>query len=196
MSAAHADQATINTMTKLAKDSCLVGTQFYFNASANGNITFRDPTKPGGQGEIKVDAREGTGAVAIFSDNIRVVADQQIRDCMHPYVMEIFTYIKNNPAPPVTRIIKGQTVGSHAGDPAGDGNDALACVYAEDGWSIVPNSGSLVQDGQPANGSIGITNTEYNSQHFCVTYHIIRTDRGRSAQANAHAQAVQSRPAP
>ncbi|REE17127.1 hypothetical protein B0G71_0064 [Paraburkholderia sp. BL27I4N3] len=194
-STAHADQASVDALTKLAKEGCLVGTQFDFKASAKGNLTFRDPTKPGGQGEVSTDIRNGSGAVAILDERIRVIADQQTRDCMHPFVIKIMNYIIEHPAPPETKTIRGVTVGSHAGDPRADGNDATACAIAEAGWTIVNGSGSLVPDGQPANGSIGITNTDYNTQHFCQTFHIVRADTGHSAQANAYVTAVETRPA-
>jgi hypothetical protein len=95
----------------------------------------------------------------------------------------------------VTKNIRGQTAGSHAGDSPSDGNDATTCAMAESGWTILPGSGTLVTEGQPANGSVSITSENYTPQHYCVTFHIIRDDRGHSAQANAYATAVETRPA-
>jgi hypothetical protein len=188
-----ADQATVDSLTSVAKEGCLVGTQFTFTTSADGSMSFRNPLKPGANGQVTVDLRKGKGAVSYFQEQLRLVADESIQKCMQPYVLRIFDYIVSHPNKE-TRNITGTPVGSHAGDDPADGPDATACAIAEPGWTIKPRSGTLVPEpGQPANGSFGVTHEEYTPQHYCVTFHIVRANRGRSAQATGHATAVQER---
>jgi hypothetical protein len=87
------DQATLDRLVDYAKQGCLVGTQFDFSANVNGDVSFRNPLKPGADGQAAVNVRNATGAVAIFDQQLRLAADQQTRDCMKPFVDKIFSAI-------------------------------------------------------------------------------------------------------
>ncbi|SAL88769.1 hypothetical protein AWB74_08722 [Caballeronia arvi] len=95
------------------------------------------------------------------------------------------------PAPESQRIV-GQVVTSHAGDSPEDGPDATSCVSADvaNGWHIVPGSGHIVTD-SIVNGTLSVTVQDETPDHYCGTFHITRADRGHSAGASAHADAVE-----
>jgi hypothetical protein len=93
------DQATLDRLSGYAKEACLLGTQFDFGANVNGNVTFSDPTKPGAEGKASVNVRNSKGAAAIFEEKLRAVADQQTRDCMKPYIDQIFKAVLSVNAP-------------------------------------------------------------------------------------------------
>jgi len=87
---AAVDQDTLDRLVGYAKQACLVGTQFDFNADVKGNVTFRNPLRPGAEGKAAVNVRNSTGAAAIFDEQLRVIADQNTRECMKPYIDQIF----------------------------------------------------------------------------------------------------------
>jgi hypothetical protein len=84
------DQATLDRLVEYAKAGCLSGNQFDLYADVNGNLTFKNLLKPGAEGKAAVNVRNSPGASAIFDQQLRLVADQQIRDCMKPYIDKIF----------------------------------------------------------------------------------------------------------
>ena len=88
-----ADQATLDHLVEYAKQACLVGTQYDFNADLSGNITFKNPLKPGGEGKAAVNVRNSTGAAAIFDQQLRVAADENTRRCMGPRIDKIIAYV-------------------------------------------------------------------------------------------------------
>jgi hypothetical protein len=90
---AAVDQATLDRLVDYAKQGCLSGSQFDFNADVNGNVTLKNLLKPGAEGKASVNVRNSAGATAIFEQQVRVVADQQVRDCMKPYIDRIFQFI-------------------------------------------------------------------------------------------------------
>ncbi|SAL80472.1 hypothetical protein AWB67_05630 [Caballeronia terrestris] len=92
----------------------------------------------------------------------------------------------------LSRRIRSTSYVSHAGDDPSDGNDVKACVSAEDGWIIKNGSGHVVID-SIANGSLSPPAQEETPDYYCATFHIIRSDRGRSAGLEAHVEAVQTR---
>jgi hypothetical protein len=66
------------------------------------------------------------------------------------------------------------------------------CIRATVGWTLVPGSGVLVQD-EVANGAPGLGPKEETPDHFCQIFHIVRTDRGRSAGVTMHVEAKETR---
>jgi hypothetical protein len=87
------EQTTLDLLVSYAKQGCLSGKQFDFSANVNGNISFKNPLTPGAEGKTSINIRDAPGAAAIFTEQIRVVADQQIRDCMKPYIDQIFAAV-------------------------------------------------------------------------------------------------------
>lgn len=89
------------------------------------------------------------------------------------------------------RRIRSQNYVSHAGDDPSDGPDANVCIQASDGWKIKKGSGQIVIE-SIVNGSLGQPlPPEESEDHYCATFHIVRSDRGRSAGVAAHLEAVE-----
>jgi hypothetical protein len=70
------------------KQLCLSGTQFDLKADVKGNLQLIRLT-PGAEGSASVNVRNSTGAAAIFDDKVRQVADEDIRNCIKPYIGKI-----------------------------------------------------------------------------------------------------------
>jgi hypothetical protein len=87
------EQPILDRLVEIAKQGCLIGTEFQFKADISGNVEFRNPLKPGADGHAAVNVRNSPGATAIFDQQLRLAADNKIRDCMKPYVDQIFTAI-------------------------------------------------------------------------------------------------------
>ncbi|MGF6765976.1 hypothetical protein P3T24_006317 [Paraburkholderia sp. GAS33] len=100
------------------------------------------------------------------------------------------------PAPPGASLrqrVQGSVETSHAGDAPGDGPDVTSCVKAdvEHGWNILRGSGRIVAD-TTVNGALGITKQDETDDRYCGTFHVVRTDPGRSAGVQGHAEAVET----
>lgn len=90
ISEAHAtDQQTLDRLVEYAKQACLVGKQFDFHADENGNLSFKNLLKPGEEVKIDTNIRQSPGASAIINDQLRIVADKQIQECMTPFITRI-----------------------------------------------------------------------------------------------------------
>jgi hypothetical protein len=82
------DQTTIDQVVNVAKIGCLLGNEFTFDAKANGDITFLR-LKPGVEGGVHTNIKEDPGAPGIIDQQLKVIASQQIRDCMKPYIQKL-----------------------------------------------------------------------------------------------------------
>lgn len=102
--AVAADKETLDRLVGYAKQACLIGTQFDLHADENGTLSFKNLLKPGEEVKIDTSARKSSGASAIFDQQLRVVADRQIQECMKPYIDKIFsaTLGTATPLPPST----------------------------------------------------------------------------------------------
>jgi hypothetical protein len=90
ISEAHAtDQQTLDRLADYAKQACLVGTQFDFHADENGNLSFKNILKPGEEVKIDTNIRKSAVASAIINDQLRIIADKQIQECMTPFITRI-----------------------------------------------------------------------------------------------------------
>jgi len=82
------DQTPIDQVVNVAKIGCLLGNEFTFDAKVNGDITFAK-LKPGLETGIHTNLKEDPGAPEIIDQQLKIVATQQIRDCMKPYVQKL-----------------------------------------------------------------------------------------------------------
>jgi LCCL domain len=82
------DQTTIDQVVNVAKIGCLLGNEFTFDAKANGDITFTK-LRPGAEAGLHTNIKDDPGAPGIIDQQLKVVASQQIRDCMKPYVQKL-----------------------------------------------------------------------------------------------------------
>jgi hypothetical protein len=96
-----ADQATIDQIVGVAKIGCLLGGEFSFDAKANGDITF-NKILPGAEAGIHTNLKEDPGAPGIIDQKLKVIASQQIRDCMKPYVDKLVDLILGQTSNPPT----------------------------------------------------------------------------------------------
>jgi hypothetical protein len=105
-----ADQAVLDRLVGYAKEACLVGTQIELHADANGNITLRNLLKPGAEGEIQIKAIDAPGASAYIDEQVRLVADRQMQECLRPYMLRIFeaslgTKLQPRPGAPSEKLL-------------------------------------------------------------------------------------------
>jgi hypothetical protein len=97
-----ADQAIIDQVVGIAKIGCLLGGEYTFDAKANGDVTFRK-LHPGAEAGLHTNLKEGTpGAPGIIDQQLKVIASQQIRDCMKPYVDKLTELILGQVSAPST----------------------------------------------------------------------------------------------
>ena len=82
------DQTTIDQVVNVAKIGCLLGNEFTFDAKANGDITFTK-LRPGAEAGVHTNIKDDPGAPGIIDQQLKVIASQQIRDCMKPYVQKL-----------------------------------------------------------------------------------------------------------
>jgi LCCL domain len=82
------DQTTIDQVVNVAKIGCLLGNEFSFDAKANGEITFTK-LMPGAEAGVHTNIKEDPGAPGIIDQQLKLVASQQIRDCMKPYIQKL-----------------------------------------------------------------------------------------------------------
>jgi hypothetical protein len=82
------DQTTIDQVVNVAKIGCLLGNEFTFDANANGDITFIK-LRPGAEAGLHTNIKEDPGAPGIIDQQLKLVASQQIRDCMKPYIQKL-----------------------------------------------------------------------------------------------------------
>jgi hypothetical protein len=106
-----ADQATLDRLVSYAKEACLVGTQIDLHADVNGNITIRNPLKPGAEGTFNARKTDASGAIAYINEQVRLNADRQIQDCIRPYMIRIFeavlgTNIQPSPGAPSAKLLQ------------------------------------------------------------------------------------------
>jgi LCCL domain len=87
-SALAADQATIDQVVNVAKIGCLLGNEYTFDAKANGDITFTK-LRPGAEAGLHTNIKDDPGSPGIIDQQLRLIASQQIRDCMKPYVQKL-----------------------------------------------------------------------------------------------------------
>lgn len=77
---------------KAVKELCLTGTQYDLKADAQGNLTLLK-LAPGATGSVSVNVHTSSGAAAIFDDKLRKEADEDIRNCIKPYIQRIIDAI-------------------------------------------------------------------------------------------------------
>jgi LCCL domain len=82
------DQTTIDQVVNVAKIGCLLGNEFTFDAKANGDITFIK-LRPGAEAGLHTNIKEDPGAPGIIDQQLKLIASQQIRDCMKPYIQKL-----------------------------------------------------------------------------------------------------------
>lgn len=82
------DQTTIDQVVNVAKIGCLLGNEFTFDAKANGDITFIK-LRPGAEAGVHTNIKEDPGAPGIIDQQLKLIASQQIRDCMKPYIQKL-----------------------------------------------------------------------------------------------------------
>ncbi|ESQ15031.1 MAG: hypothetical protein N838_14805 [Thiohalocapsa sp. PB-PSB1] len=82
---------------KAVKDLCLSGSQFDLKADGKGNLTFLKLV-PGAKGSVSVNVRESAGAAALFDEKLRKEADEDIRNCIKPYIQKIINAILDDNA--------------------------------------------------------------------------------------------------
>jgi len=92
------DRTQANQAIKAVKELCLTGDQFDLKADGKGNLTFLKLV-PGAKGSVSVNVRESAGAAAIFDERLRKEADQDIRNCIKPYIQKIINAILDDNAP-------------------------------------------------------------------------------------------------
>jgi hypothetical protein len=83
-----ADQAVIDQVVSVAKIGCLLGNEYTFDAKANGDITFTK-LRPGAEAGVHTNIKDDPGAPGIIDQQLKLVASQQIRECMKPYVEKL-----------------------------------------------------------------------------------------------------------
>jgi len=86
-----ANQEKLNQMTEAVNTFCLSGHRFHLDANVNGGISIM---KRGGEIGTKVDVFKQPGAAAYLNEEIRRLADDDIRKCAEPYLKRIFDYIE------------------------------------------------------------------------------------------------------
>jgi LCCL domain len=96
-----ADQAIIDQVVGVAKIGCLLGGEYTFDAKANGDITFRK-ILPGAEAGLHTNLKEDPGAPGIIDQQLKVIASQQIRDCMKPYIDKLVELILGQVSGPST----------------------------------------------------------------------------------------------
>ena len=82
------DQTTIDQVVDVAKVGCLLGNEYTFDAKANGDITFIK-LRPGAEAELHTNIKDDPGSPGIIDQQLKLIASQQIRDCMKPYVQKL-----------------------------------------------------------------------------------------------------------
>jgi hypothetical protein len=82
------DQTTIDQVVNVAKIGCLLGNEFTFDTKANGDISFTK-LKPELEPGIHANLKDDPGAPEIIDQQLKIVATQQIRNCMKPYVQKL-----------------------------------------------------------------------------------------------------------
>jgi hypothetical protein len=107
---AAADQATLNQMTETVNSLCLSGSRFHLDANVSGGISF---LKRGGEVAAKVDVFQQPGAAAYLSEEIRRLADDDIRRCTEPYLKRIFDYIERGGKPSTRREEGAEKASTH-----------------------------------------------------------------------------------
>jgi hypothetical protein len=82
------DQTTIDQVVNVARIGCLLGNEYTFDAKANGDITFIK-LRPGAEAGLHTNIKDEPGAPGIIDQNLKLIASQQIRDCMKPYIQKL-----------------------------------------------------------------------------------------------------------
>ncbi len=103
-------QDAVNTVKAL----CLSGSQLDIEADVKGNITFKR-FMPGGEGSFSVNVREADGATAILNEELRMIADDTIRECTQTHIARIVDAIfaVNPPGQSSSSAeVGGRTIGS------------------------------------------------------------------------------------
>jgi hypothetical protein len=125
------EQATIDQVVNVAKIGCLLGNEFTFDAKANGDITFAK-LRPGAEAGLHTNIKEDPGAPGIIDQQLKLVASQQIRDCMKPYIEKL------------AELILGQA----SGNPITSANAAIALDLGDcplQGAAIFTNEATKTQ---------------------------------------------------
>lgn len=85
-------QQQIDAAKDLLTTACLSGTNFEFEANADGRLEIKS-LKPGAGGKISVNVKKDPGGVGYLNEEIRKGVDADIRDCMKPYISRILDII-------------------------------------------------------------------------------------------------------
>lgn len=90
-----ANESKADAAIAAVKKLCLVGSQFDLTVDANGNLSLVK-LMPSAKGNASVNVRASNGAAAIFDDQVRRLADRDIRDCIKPHISKIIDAILND----------------------------------------------------------------------------------------------------
>lgn len=85
---AAADQGALDQIVSAAKAACLQGSGFTFEAKMSGDIVF-GKTRPTAEADLRSNIRGESVAPGLIAQQIKVVASQQIGDCMRPYLDKV-----------------------------------------------------------------------------------------------------------
>ncbi|KAB8062961.1 hypothetical protein [Janthinobacterium violaceinigrum] len=92
LSNSMAAESKVDKAVSVVKELCLTGTQFDLKVDVNGNLSLKKIT-PGVNAVASVNVRNSSGAAAIFDDEVRRIADEDIRSCIKPYISQIINSI-------------------------------------------------------------------------------------------------------
>jgi hypothetical protein len=82
----------VEQVLAVLSEACLSGTQLRVEYDAEGEVSFRS-LKPGAEGSFVLDERNAKGATGILDEQLRLIADDKVRDCMKPHLDTIIGHI-------------------------------------------------------------------------------------------------------
>jgi tetratricopeptide (TPR) repeat protein len=88
--AAALDEAVIDKLVAQAKIGCLVGQSYNLTVDKKDKLIFQKLIGGGEEG-FSVHLQSSLGAVQVVDDKLKLISDDKIRDCMKPYIDQIFT---------------------------------------------------------------------------------------------------------
>ena len=87
-------QQQIDQIKGVVEQFCLSGTQYQFDANADGSISIKG-LLPGAEGSVTVNIKTARGGVGYLNEQVRRIFDEETRRCMQPYIDKIINLILN-----------------------------------------------------------------------------------------------------
>ncbi|MBO6560141.1 MAG: hypothetical protein JJ959_06365 [Nisaea sp.] len=109
---AFANDEKIKQAINVVKSLCLAGQQYDIEADIEGNIRFKSFV-PGGEGSFSINVREASGATAIKTEKLRLIADREVRECTRNQISRIVDAIfSENPPSESSQTAKNHSIRS------------------------------------------------------------------------------------